>query len=61
MKEVLGFLYTDINMLKSVTDIIKDGNLKSAEARAFNAGANFAYNNVLKLIEERLSGKKDGC
>ena len=54
VKEELCFLYNDVVMLKDVTEMVAKGNLSSPEAKAFNKGSNYAYKNVLKLIEERV-------
>lgn len=59
MKEELVTLYNEVGALKDVTEMIKDSKvIESAEAKAFNEGSNFAYKNVLKLIEERYPSDK---
>lgn len=51
--EELDKLYHKISLLKKVTEMMKNSDFKSIEAKAFNEGCDFAYNNVLKLIEEQ--------
>lgn len=55
--EELDKLYHKISLLKKVTEMLKNSDFKSIEVKHFNEGSDFAYNNVLKLIEEQF---KDG-
>lgn len=49
MQELID-LNDKVRMLHEVTKMVKDSNFKSDEVKYFNAGAEFAYKNVLKLI-----------
>lgn len=57
--EKLIELYQQINRLHECTKMLCDVKWKSEESKCFNAGSEFAYKNVLKLICEKVGEENE--
>lgn len=57
LNELAG-LYNQVELLLRTVDMVIDSNIESPEARAFCGGQRMAYENVLKLILDRIKEKE---
>lgn len=53
-KEFVWYIYSEVSMLHDVAKMLCNTEFKSDEAKGFNAGQEFAYRNVLKLISDKV-------
>ena len=58
MKELCK-LYNEVNMLLDVVKMMDGCNFKSPEAKAWNEGSKFAYENVLKIIYNKVKDEDE--